>query len=142
MKKIAGKHSEKYQFLLKAGQGFQNCVFKLCEQVWKSEQKPEQWRNTIIVQFYKGKGEISDFSNQRNIHTKEYKPKCIEGILVDKSKDKLVAKCSKFQIGGMPKHRSQENLFSVKSMIVLYSMLDLPLYIQVFDFRNILTKTY
>ena len=140
MKKIAGKHSEKYRFLLKAGQGFQNCMFKLCEQVWKSEQKPEQWRNTIIVQLYKGKGEISDFSNQRNIHTKEYTPKCFEGILVDKSKEKIVSTCSKFQIGGIPKHRSQENLFSVKSTIALYSMLDLPLYIQVFDISKYFDK--
>ena len=49
--------------------------------------------------------------------TREYVSKCFEGIVVDKSKGKLVSKCSKFQIGGLPNHRSQEHLFSVKSVV-------------------------
>ena len=32
-----------------------------------------------------------------------YVPKLFEGMVVDKSKDKIVKKCSKFQIGGVPK---------------------------------------
>ena len=125
---------------MKAGQGFQNCIFKLFQQVWETERKPSQWRNTIIVQLYKGKGEVSDYNFQSNIHTKEEIPKYFEGLIVDKSKQKIVAHCSKFQIGGIPKHRSQENLFSVKSVIALYSMLDLPLYIQVFDISKYFDK--
>ena len=140
LKTISGKHSDKYKFLLKAGQGYRNSIFKLFQQVWKTERKPGQWRNTIIIQLFKGKGEISDYNCQRNLHTKEYVPKCFEGIIVDKSKDKIVANCSKFQIGGMPKHRSQENLFSVKSVLALYSMLDLPLYMQVFDISKYFDK--
>ena len=39
--------------------------------VWKGEEKPEQWRKTVIVQLYKGKGDLDQFSNLRNIHTKQ-----------------------------------------------------------------------
>ena len=35
IKKISSKNSDKYKFLLKAGQGFKNCLFKLFQQVWK-----------------------------------------------------------------------------------------------------------
>ena len=123
------KHSDKYKFLLNSGRGFKNCLFQLFTNIWNTESKPQQWRNTTIVQIYKMKGDFSSFDNQRNIHTKNYIPKLFEVIVVDKSKDRIVAACSKFQIGGLPKHRAQEHLFCAKSVIALYSMLNLPLFI-------------
>ena len=140
LKKISKKQGEKYKFILKAGKGFQNCIFDLFKQVWETEQKPLQWRNTIVIQLFKGKGSINNFSNQRYIHTKEYIPKLFEGIVVDKSKDKMVSKCSKFQIGGIPQHRSQENLFTLKSVIGLYARLNLPLFLQIFDITKYFDK--
>ena len=86
------------------------------------------------------KGDFSNFNNQRNIHTKDYIPKLFEGIVVDKSKDKIVAACSKFQIGGLPKHRAQEHLFCVKSVIALYLLLNLPVFIQIFDVSKYFDK--
>ena len=86
------------------------------------------------------KGDLSDYNSQRNIHTKEYVPKLFEGIIVDKSKDKIVSTCSKFQIGGIPTHRSQEHLFCVKSVVALYSMLNINLYLQVFDLAKYFDK--
>ena len=137
---VAKKHEDKYKFILKSGQGFQNCIFDLFENVWNSEQKPQQWRNTIVIQLFKGKGSINEFTTQRYIHTKEETPKLFEGLVVDKSKDKIISKCSKFQIGGMPHHRSQENLFSIKSMIALYSKLNLPLFLQIYDISKYFDK--
>ena len=137
---ISKKQGEKYKFILKAGEGFKNCIFNLFKQVWECEQKPKQWRNTILIQLFKGKGSINEFSTQRFIHTKEEIPKLFEGIVVDKSKFKIISKCSKFQIGGMPHHRSQENLFTVKSVISLYSMLKIPLFMQIYDISKYFDK--
>jgi len=130
---VAAKSGEKYKFLLNSGQSFKNCFFTLFSRVWNTEVKPKQWRNTVIVQLNKQKGDINSFDSQRNIHTKDFIPKLFEGIVVDKSKELIISACSKFQIGGMPKHRSQEHLFSVKSVIQLYSQFNQPLFIQIFD---------
>jgi hypothetical protein len=46
------------------------------------------------------------------------------------SKPKIVEKCSKFQIGGMPGHRPSEHLFCIKSVM---AGLGHPLIIQTFD---------
>ena len=51
-KKICSKSGGKYKFLINAGQGFQNCLFNLFKQVWATEEKPQQWRNTIVIQLY------------------------------------------------------------------------------------------
>ena len=133
LKIITTTSKEKYKFLVNAGEAFKSCIFNLFQKIWTTECKPQQWRNTMIVQIYKGKGEHSDFNNQRNIHTKEDQPKLFEGIVVDLSKPKLVQKCSKFQIGGIPGHRPQEHLFTAKSVISLYNYLNVPLFLQLYD---------
>ena len=140
LSKVALKCPEKYQFILKSGVSFKKCLFSLFEKVWDSELKPQQWRNTIIVQLYKMKGDVSSFDSQRNIHTKDYVPKLFEGIIVDKSRDRIIKTTSKFQIGGIPGHRSQEHLFCVKSVIELYSTLNIPLFIQIFDISKYFDK--
>ena len=140
LKTLKTKCQNKYKFLLNSGDGYKECLFNLFTKIWASENKPQQWRNTIIVQIFKQKGDASDFNNQRNIHTKEDTPKFFEGIVVDKSKNKLTQACSKFQIGGIPGHRPQEHLFSVKSMIGLYKYLNIPLFLSYWDISKYFDK--
>ena len=133
LKLLKKKCKEKYNFILKSGDGLKNCLFDLFSKVWSVESKPEQWKETVIIQLYKGVGDPSSYNSQRNIHTKADCPKFFEGIVVDKSKAKIVQKCSKFQIGGIPGHRPQEHLFTAKSIIALYKYLDIPLFLQIWD---------
>ena len=53
--------------------------------------------------------------------------------VVDFSKPRIVSKCSKFQIGGMPGHRPSEHLFCIKSIMALFEQMDIPLIMQFFD---------
>ena len=140
LKILKTKCKEKYRFILNSGDGFKKCLFNLFSNIWQTEEKPQQWRNTVIVQLYKGRGDKSDFNNQRNLHMKEPEPKFFEGIVVDKSKQKLIDACSKFQIGGIPGHRPQEHLFSVKSIIGLYHYLNIPLFISYWDISKYFDK--
>ena len=84
LRHVAQNSGDKYTFLLKAGQGFRNCVYQLISKVWETEDIPQQWRQTVIVQLYKMKGDINSFDSQRNIHTKQFIPKLLEGLVVDK----------------------------------------------------------
>ena len=140
LKILKTKCKDKYKFLINSGEGFRECVFELFSNIWRTEDKPQQWRDTIIIQLYKGKGDASDYNNQRNIHTKEDIPKYFEGIVVDKSKGKLTQACSKFQIGGIPGHRPQEHLFTAKSIIGLYNYLDLTLFMSYWDLSKYFDK--
>ena len=83
-KMLKTKCAHKYKFIINLGEGYKNCLFSLFSNIWQSEDKPQQWRNTVIVQLYKGKGSKSDFNCQRNLHMKEAEPKLFEGIVVDK----------------------------------------------------------
>ena len=127
------KNKMKYNFILKGGASYQTCLFKLFKITWGQEIKPTQWENTIAHQLYKGVGEKSKLSNQRFIHTKEEVPKAFEHLVVSKAKQKIVSGCTKFQIGAIPKHQSQEHLFTLKSIMLWYEELKVPLILQLFD---------
>jgi hypothetical protein len=75
---------------------------------------------------FKGAGKKSNLSNYRFIHTKDENPKAFEHIVISKAKAKIVKGCSKFQIGAIPNHQSQEHLFTLKSVMYWYEKLKFP----------------
>ena len=75
LKNLKKKNKDKYRFILKGGQSFLKCLFRLFKLVWDKEEKPSKWEETTAHQLFKGKGRKSDLSNYRFIHTKEEIPK-------------------------------------------------------------------
>ena len=114
------KKSKKYQYLLKAGYDTQHLIFKIYSWVWKHEKRPENWEITDVIQIFKGKLDPNDLDFYRNIHMKDWFPKAFENAVVQKSKEKIINKVTKYQIGAIPGHRPAEHLFVIKSMINLY----------------------
>ena len=55
--------------------------------------------------------------SMRFIHSKSYLPQMVEAVVVDGMKEEILKGSSCYQIGGQPGHRSQEHLFTVKSII-------------------------
>ena len=133
LKKLRKSGGEKYKLIVQGGTDLHGALFQLYKQVWEKETKPEQWEDTLAISLYKGKGLKSDFNNQRFIHTKLEFPKAFEQIVIEKAKPKIIRKCSKFQIGAIPKHRAQEHLYTMKSVISWYEQLKIPLILQLFD---------
>ena len=127
LKKLKRKKAAKYKFLLNGGESYQNAIFCLYKKVWESEEKPRVWEYTECTMLFKGKGSKSEFSNQRFIHSKDEIPKSFETLVIEKVKPKIMKKCSKFQIGGLPGHQAAEHLFTLKSIISLFSSQGKPL---------------
>ena len=48
---------------------------------------------------------------------KDWLPKCCEALLVLKVKEAILKAGNKYQIGGIPNHRVEENLAVVKALI-------------------------
>ena len=85
---------------------------------------------------FKGKGLVSEYGNQGFIHSKDEIPKCFESLVIEKAKPKIVKKCSKFRIGGLPGHQSAEHLFTLKSVIALYLSKGIPLIVNCLDLKK------
>ena len=61
IKELKKKNGKKYEFIVKSGKSFKEALYNLFCLVWNTEEKPEQWRKTTIIQLYKGKVERNEF---------------------------------------------------------------------------------
>lgn len=121
LQRLKYKHAQKYKFILKGGNALKNALFRLYKEIWESEKIPTLWKKTQIIQLYKGKGNPHELSNYRNIHTKCDTRKLFGEIITHELKQKVIENVSKFQIGAIEGHRSQEHLFTVKNVISHYN---------------------
>ena len=89
----------------------------------ENEKFPSEFQNTTLHMIYKGKGKKEDLSKNRFIHSKPWFPRLVEGLVVEGAlKKPLVEGSTIYQIGGQPKHRPEEMLFVMKSMIARQRM--------------------
>ena len=75
LKMISKKPGNKYKFIVNSGPSLISALFTLFKAVWEQEKKPDLWRNSVLIQLYKGRGSHHDLNMQRNLHTKEEIPK-------------------------------------------------------------------
>ena len=130
---LAKKNKEKYAFILNGGIDLKDALFKLFSTVWDTEERPDQWRQTTLIQLYKGKGDPRLLSNMRNIHIKRDIPKFFGHIVMTQAKQIIMNNMTKFQIGTKVGYRVQEHLFVMKSIIALYLKHGLPVFVQLYD---------
>ena len=138
--KMRKKKKKTYDFLVNSGMFFQKEVFRLCLRMIQEEKFPVSFDLTTLHQIYKGKGLREELGNNRFIHSKEWLPRTCDFLVVEKIKQCIVKETSKFQIGGIEKHRPQEHLFSVKSVLAMYSENDEDIIFQLYDIQNFFDK--
>ena len=127
------KGGGKYDFLTKCGQSLKAALYNLFKVIWDTERKPDMWRDTILLQLYKGRGPRESLENLRNIHTKMEIPKFFGHIVTSAAKPLLFDNMSPFQIGTKPGHRAQEHLFVIKSIIGLAEHCNRSIALQLWD---------
>ena len=119
LKAVKAKH-KKYEFILKSGNSAQESLFKLYGLVWNSENFPSMWRDTTIIQLYKGKGKKEELSNQRNIHTKLEIPKLFSHTVITAAKEKIIQNITKLVQSQGIQLRNTYLLFKVQSNFTIH----------------------
>ena len=115
---VAKKHKDKYNFILKAGNSLIDALFRLFQLVWRKEDIPDIWQNSLLLEKMKKPNKTS-LDNIRFLHLKPEVPKLFSQMIFSSIKDKLFASMSKYQIATKPGHRSSEHLFVVFSLMYL-----------------------
>ena len=115
--KFRTNNKRNYDFLVRGGEKFKHSMYLLVRRMIEEERFGRTFGDTTLYNIYKGKGKKEDLENMRFIHSKSYLPRTVEAVLVDGMKEEILAGSSCYQIGGQPGHRSQEHLFTVKSVI-------------------------
>ena len=136
------KGSTKYNFITKAGESFKTTLFSIFKHIWKHEVKLDAWRLDTLIQIHK-KESKEDLDNYRNIHLREDTSKVFSYMVAKLIKPKIKENISRFQIGGIPGHRSQEHLFCMRSLISLYNeRLKKPILVSLLDVSKFFDKEH
>ena len=64
------KEGGKYDFIIKGGESLLCALYNLFRVIWKTEQIPLEWKNSVLTQLHK-RGHVSLLSNYRFIHEKD-----------------------------------------------------------------------
>ena len=115
--KFKANNKRNYDFLVRGGDKFKHSIYLLVKRMIEDEEFGESFGDTTLYNIYKGKGKKEDLESMRFIHSKSYLPRTVEAVVVEGMKEDILAGSSCYQIGGQPGHRSQEHLFTVKSVI-------------------------
>ena len=120
--KFKKSNKRNYDFLVKSSKEFKESIFKFCKRIIEEENVPETFRNTTLHQIWKKKPgtKKEDLDSNRYIHMKDALPLTVLGMVVNEIEPSISAATSIYQIGGVPGHRPQEHLFSLKSMQAKY----------------------
>ena len=133
LKLLRKKSGGKYDFIVKSGQSLKDALYNLFKVIWELEKKPDTWRDTVLIQLYKGVGPRDSVDMYRNIHTKLEIPNFFGHIVATAAKPNIVQNMTPYQIGTKPGHRAQEHLFVIKSVIGLAEANNTAVALQLWD---------
>ena len=142
MHKFKKSKKANYDLIVKASKLFQNGVFKFCQEMIAKEHFPNEFNTTTLHMIFKGgKGKKEVLSDNRFIHSKTWMPRLAEALVVEGGmKNPLVENSTIYQIGGQPKHRPEELVFSMKSVIAKERREKRPILIQCWDISKFFDK--
>ena len=75
---------------------------------------PEDWKTSVMVPIYKGKGNATNYSAYRGVKLLEYGMKIVERIL--EKRIRALVEVYDMQFGFMPGRRTTNALFIVRKM--------------------------
>ena len=100
-------------------------MMKLCQQVMDGRGMPEEWRTSVVVPIYKGKGDVMSCGSYRGVKLLEHAMKIVERILERRIR-KLV-NVDEMQFGFMPGKGTIDALFILRRLQEEYLEKDIHL---------------
>ena len=138
--KIKKKGKQVYKLFVKSGTKYKEAVFKYMAKLIETEQIPLCFKNTVLTPIWKKKGSALDLNNMRFIHMRHWRSKLLESLVTEFMKDKIVNATPKFQLGGIPKCRSVENLVVLKTWMKMKEERNQSGIFQCFDMEKFFDK--
>ena len=101
---------------------------------------PARFSKTTLYNLWKRKGSREDLNNHRYIHLKNWLPRLAETLTGDMMKEDIFRGGTKYQIGGVPGHRMEEHLLSIKCIIGRYMSKGEGVIMQLVDIQKFFDK--
>lgn len=113
--KSTGPDGIKNEFIKYGGENLKNEILKLFENIYHTENIPEQWKLSYIVNIDKGKKDKEDLNNKRGISLCSNIGKIFEKIIVNRLNTEL--NFTEAQAGARTNRNCVQQIFTIKSII-------------------------
>jgi len=133
--KSAGVDGIQAELLKNGGDELVKKMTTLCNQVWKSEQVPRDWKDGIIIPLPK-KGDLKDCNNWRGITLLSVPGKVMAGIILERIKTAIDCSLRQQQAGFRKGRSCCEQIFALRYIIEKATALDTSLLINFIDFKK------
>ena len=90
-------------------------LWDLMQKIYSQEKMPEEWRGSIIIPIYKGKGDIQECGNYRGIKLISHTMKIWEKIIERRLREETIIGDEQF--GFMPGRGTVDAIFALRQMI-------------------------
>ena len=117
----------------------------------QEETFPNRFYETVLQQLWKRKFPREDLGNHRFLHLKDWLPKTCEAIVVSQMKQQILEAGTKYQIGGLPGHRVEEHLVTLKAIIgrcietcggAIINLIDIKTFFDSESLRGVMNSLY
>ena len=98
-KKCADGAGWKNEIMIHGGEGMEECLLTLFNEMEKERCTPEDWNEMVIKSLHK-KGKVADMENKRGIFITDVISKVYEKVLKKRNKEKVDSRVSRNQVGG------------------------------------------
>ena len=112
--KVAGPSEVNMDMIMASGKFGVGVLKKLCQRVLDGKGMPEEWKTSVVVPIFKGKGDVMDCGAYRGVKLLEHAMKIVERVLEKKTRE--LVKVDDMQFGFMPGKGTTDALFILRRM--------------------------
>ena len=89
-------------------------MIKLCQRIFDDRGMPDEWKFSVIVPIFKGKGDVMSCESYRGVKLLEHAMKIVERVL--ERRIRTLVNLNKMQFGFMPGKVTVDVIFIVRRM--------------------------
>ena len=112
--KAAGPSEVNMDMIMASGKFGVEVLKKLCQRVLDGKGMPEEWKTSVVVPIFKGKGDVMDCGAYRGVKLLEHAMKIVKRVLEKRIRE--LVKVDDMQFGFMPEKGTTDALFILRRM--------------------------
>ena len=132
--KATGTSGVSVEMIVASGEIGVKVMMELCQRVLDGRGMPDEWKTSVIVPIFKGKGDVMSCGSYRGVKLLEHAMKIVERVL--ERRIRTLVNLNEMQFGFMPGKETVDAIFIVRRMQEEYQKKDKKLYMYFVDMEK------
>ena len=132
--KATGPSEVRVEMIVASGEIGVKVMMELCQRILDGKEMPDEWKTSVIVPIFKGKGNVISCESYRGVKLLEHAMKIFERV--PERRIRTLVNLNEIQLGFMPGKGTMDAIFIVRRMQEEYQKKDNKLYMCFVDMQQ------